>query len=103
TGILGGVASRTRGWTSSGRLAAHFAVEGNCWFSGCGLRLFLSPDDEANGVLMRVRLFRIMDRRDKTPKSHRAVLGQCPPSTRSPASASAIALLRPTQGRSTTV
>jgi len=37
-----------------GRLAAHLAVTGSCWFSGCSLRLFPDSEDEVNGVLSHV-------------------------------------------------
>jgi hypothetical protein len=37
-----------------GRLAAHLAVAGSCWFNGCSLRLFLVSEDEVNGVLSHV-------------------------------------------------
>jgi hypothetical protein len=73
--ILGSLCRSTSGWTPAGRPAAHFAVAGNSWFSGCSRRLFLSSEG-FNGVLWyeyRVRNFGIMDPRDKTPKSEKQV------------------------------
>jgi hypothetical protein len=51
--ILGSRCSNASGWTPAGKLAAHFAVAGKSWFNGCSLRLFLSSEDEFNGVLSR--------------------------------------------------